>query len=520
MKKLLLFLIAIPLCVNAQYGVLDTSFGEGGIALHEQNIPDHINGKWSICMTIDHDQNIYTATNYNFTPDLTGYTNNILLSKFNSTGGLDLSFQMGGFKIINIENSLLYAYDILTSYDNYIYIIGGVLNTANEKKLMVIKLDADGNFVSDFGNNGMALYTVEAGSSGSWIRETDQNELIIAGNYNRNDNSSPGIIIMKIDSSGQLISSFADNGILKYNPSGFDVLRDLKMYRDGGFQVLDFSSFDMMTYNYLLVKFNQDGTLDTSFNQTGSTQIPLPNDNLYDFSSIQLKSDEKIVYSSNGFNGSTYYMNLSEYLPDGTINTNFGNNGSAQTYLANILPGNFQHLQRTFMLTPNDQNIIQIGYTFEGNEPFAKCVLVGFDGSGNYDGQFGNDGVVLTKIYSGMHDEPTKGLFMGDDGLLVLNGTHLSLARYKIYEGLTVEDISTNSKIMIAPNPASNSFMVKGLQGNKNEIQIIDMTGKIIHSFQKVEDGQTLNLGAIPKATYILRINSKHKPETKKLIVR
>ncbi len=521
MRNFLFFLLFIPLTVKSQYGVLDTSFGNEGIVINDNNLPDDVHGKWSLAMALDINQNIYTATNYNYNWDLTGYNDNILVSKFNSNGQPDGSFAENGYKKINIEDGLIFVYDMLMSYDNYLYLVGGVfLNSNNERKMMVIKLDPDGNFVPDFGNNGMLLISFERGVSGAKIYENAQDELMIAGHYYRNDTSNPGLLVMKINTDGEPVSSFGNAGFITHSYSGFDVMRDLKLYEDGGFQVLDFSSDNMLDYNYVLIKFNSDGTLDTSFNQTGSKVIPLSNDNLYDFSSIELKSNENILYSLNGFDGSSYFMKLTEYLPNGDINTGFGNNGTTSTYLDDRLTGSYFQLQRTFVLTPDNQHIIQIGYAFQNNENLAQFALVAFDGSGHYDNQFGTNAVTLSKIHPSQHDEPTKALFMDNDRLLVLNGTHLSLACYKIYEGLSVEDISVDSKIQIAPNPTSNSFVINGLKGKNNQIQILDLSGKLIQEFKSVQDNQRIDLRAISKGTYLLRIKSNGKAESKKLIVK
>src|SRR5690606_3617344 len=170
--------------------------------------------------------------------------------------------------------------------------------------------------------------------------------------------------------------------------------------------------------------------------------------------------------------------------------------------------------------TPDGQHIVQIGYAFEGSEPLAKFALVGFDGSGNYDNQFGTNGVTLTKIHPSLHDEPTNAAIVENDRLLILNGTHLSLACYKIYEGLSVEEISADPQIQIVPNPASNSFSINGLKGNDNAIQIFDLSGKSVREFKGIKNNQALNLGLISKGIYLIKIQSDEFIETKKLIIK
>lgn len=88
-------------------------------------MPDEVNGRWSLAMTIDQNQNIFTGTNYNYSSDLTAFNDNILIAKYLPNGQLDTSFADNGFKKINISNGLIYVYDMLISHDNYIYVLGG-----------------------------------------------------------------------------------------------------------------------------------------------------------------------------------------------------------------------------------------------------------------------------------------------------------------------------------------------------------------------------------------------------------
>lgn len=520
MRNILFCLLFLPFFLYSQYGILDDTFGNNGIAIHENNLPDEVNGRWSLAMTTDQNQNIFTATNYNYSPDLTAYNDNILIGKFFPDGQLNTAFGVNGFKKINITDGFVYAYDMLTSHDNFIYVLGGVMLSNNERKAMVIKLDTDGNFVNSFGNNGIAYYSIEGGAGTSTLLETTENEIIIGGNYSRNDTGTPGLYLMKINANGDLVSSYGNGGMLKYNYSNFDVLRDLKLNPDGSLIVLDYFLDNQGVYNYVLAKFNPNGSLDTSFNLSGTRVIPLSDGNLYDFSSIELKPDGKILYSANNLVGGVYWMEITEFMPDGTVNFNFGNNGTVSTHLDNLVSGNFTQFQRTFKVTPNGQHLIQIGFTLENGEPLAKFFLLGLDGNGNYDTQFGNNGVTLTKIHPSLHDEPTNASFVGNDRLLILNGTHLSLVGYRIYEGLSIEENSDNSKIEIAPNPTSNTFVVKGLTGNKNQIQILDLSGKTIREFSRVADNQMLDLGLIPKGIYLIKIQYGDFVETKKLIVK
>ena len=82
-------------------------------------------------------------------------------------------------------------------------------------------------------------------------------------------------------------------------------------------------SFNGSNYDFALVRYNADGSLDTTFNGTGKVVMPVGSS--YDHAySVQVQPDGKIVVAGSSHNGSNYDFALVRYNADGSLDTSFG----------------------------------------------------------------------------------------------------------------------------------------------------------------------------------------------------
>ena len=78
--------------------------------------------------------------------------------------------------------------------------------------------------------------------------------------------------------------------------------------------------------NFAVVRYNSDGSLDTTFNSTGQATTSLTNNDDYG-ESVAVQSDGKIVVAGRAFNGSKYDIGVVRYNTDGTLDTTFNSTG-------------------------------------------------------------------------------------------------------------------------------------------------------------------------------------------------
>jgi uncharacterized delta-60 repeat protein len=120
-------------------------------------------------------------------------------------------------------------------------------------------------------------------------------------------------------------------------------------------------------YNYALVRYNQDGTLDSSFNTNGiviTDVSPGRNDQAL---AVTMQTDGKIVAAGNAsFAGAGYDFSLVRYHTNGTVDSTLGTNGIIITDF-----GTSQDVVRSVLIQP-DKKILAGGYMNNGtNADFA-----------------------------------------------------------------------------------------------------------------------------------------------------
>lgn len=182
--------------------------------------------------------------------------------------------------------------------------------------------------------------------------------------------------------------------------------------------------------DFALVRYNGDGSLDTSFGGDGKVNTDLGANETDAALDVALQSDGKIVaagYVRNLFpdpRGPADFA-VARYNADGSLDTTFGPGGSVTTDFG------MDHDEASAVVIQSDGRIVAAGFAFSGTFDFG---LARYNTNGTPDLGWGGDGTVLTNF--GGTDSAT-GLALQPDGRIVAAGsTNLSgsvdmaLARY------------------------------------------------------------------------------------------
>lgn len=496
MKNCLLILFFTPFLLNAQYGILDVSFGNQGV-IHNTSVPSDILNAVYTSFDYDTSENIYITGYYDTdqTDDIGNPYQNALMVKYNSDGQLDSTFGEDGFLKFHLEGWTTSGKAIAVK-EGYLYylVYAGHKEFTDSSAYFWVKLDLHGNIDQSFGNQGWKQLEYLGMGEISKILKLENNELLIAG-YTIDVSSPETTYLAKYDLNGDLISSFGINGqvVMQHGNSSIRLV-DVSTYDDGRL--------------FVMTKF-------------GHTRFDL---HLLDSSGVvidqfDITQNEKPFYSM-GIWGNKFYLSGSTESDNNYFLTkfnttsmqldfSFGGNGFVESDFG------FSKEKPLITLVSNNK-VYQIG-SVGTNQHFG---LTAHNHNGVKDVEFGTNGLITTSVESNLSHYPSHAMFYGLDRILVLNKTNLSMACYKIKNILKVEDLNTQSKFQLVPNPASNMLQISGLKGNQTEIKIFDTTGKLIQSFHHVSNNQTLDLNEIPKGVYIVHILSEKHTETKKLIVK
>jgi uncharacterized delta-60 repeat protein len=138
---------------------------------------------------------------------------------------------------------------------------------------------------------------------------------------------------------GSLDKSFGKNGkVLSYFGKLAAYTYCAAVQPDGKILLGGSMSSDIGNYGYyfLLIRYNKNGSLDSSFAHNGIDTIVISN--LYNtggaFRSILVQPDGKIIGAGSS-SGSNYDYTVMRFMPNGKLDSSFGTNGIVRTTFGN-----------------------------------------------------------------------------------------------------------------------------------------------------------------------------------------
>ena len=300
--------------------------------------------------------------------------------RLDQNGTWDTSFGTGGGILISdVDYSNTTANAMCYDNDGNILIAGSLdydieiteSNWVTTMGMAIWKFTGDGQAVSDFGTDGVALYLPEPGGDLFYRARSitvDSSGNIYATGY-VSEGTDRDIMIWKYDSAGQIDSDFGDEGvILKEAVTGYDGRESgscVIVDTDGGIIVLCNAS-NGTDYDIILMKFNSEGTSDVSFGDSGKVIYanPLYSDGSESASCCAIDTDGNIYLAGSIQVDSEYRMAIIKYTKEGVLYSGFGDAGTA-VFNNSLLTGiNDSHAYWITVISPTE--IFASGYVYDG----------------------------------------------------------------------------------------------------------------------------------------------------------
>lgn len=324
-------------------------------------------------------------------------------------------------------------------------------------------LSQPGTLDKSFGKEGKVITGFTSGNPEyhSSILQNDD-KIVSAGASALIIGEPQGFIIVRYSIDGKIDSSFGENGqvITDFNGGSrfgaFDaqalaIQPDNKIVAAGeGYQ--DFFNDEFGQHaneNICLARYLPDGALDLSFGDSGKVFTDF---GAYESGySVAVQADGKIVVggTSAPFQKSIQNFLLVRYLPNGTLDESFGDNGKVITDL-NIAN---RDIIRSLALQPDDKIVAAGNSNYVGDFRIANFALARYNLNGSLDATFGTEGIVITD-FSGKDDE-LRDIALQPDGKIVAVGytfdglsLNMALSRYKT-DGTLDESFDRDGKLNI-----------------------------------------------------------------------
>lgn len=203
---------------------------------------------------------------------------------------------------------------------------------------------------------------------------------------------------------GDLDGSFGGSGMVTSDLGGSDEARAVTIDRSGRLIVAGVTDAGTGTFMFALTRYTLDGTLDSSFGNSGIVTTPVGDGDAVG-NAVTVQPDGRIVAAGYMGVSGAYDIVLVRYNTDGSLDGSFGSGGIVITSLS---VGD--DIARDVSVHP------QGGLVVAGTSDGRNLVLIRYGADGSVDASFGRDGVASTAL-SGLGG--TFDLNVQEDGVVV-----------------------------------------------------------------------------------------------------
>lgn len=354
----------------------------------------------------------------------TGDDNDFAVARFNDDGTLDPSFGGTGWVTTAIGTSDDRALDVAVQPDGRI-VVAGYGESDSGAEFAVVRYDVDGSLDQSFGGTGRVTTPVGVFSI-AWSIGVQADGKIVAAGFADYGNRT-WFAVVRYDSDGSLDPTFGGTGKVTTPILGYDFAFSLALQANGkivvGGYALNGVHGGVYDYDFAVVRYDGNGTLDSTFGGTGKVVTPIgpASDRIW---SVAVQEDGKIVAA--GFGGYEYADGflVVRYDQNGALDPSFGDAGKVVTSVGESGYG------ASSVAIQGDGKIIVAG-TAEVARGFDFGV-VRYNVDGTLDPTFGSAGKVTTPI--GNWDF-AHSVALRTDGKIVVAGSSSGAFSVVRYEG-------------------------------------------------------------------------------------
>ena len=405
------------------------------------------------------------------------------LVRCNFNGTLDTTFGEGGKVITSIENRS--KGNSIAIQSNGKILMGG----SSDWYINLVRYNSDGTLDTAFGTDGKVITDISGYYSEKCKSVAIQSDgkILIGGYAQQNSNDLSHFILLRYNNDGTLDSTFGTGGIVIGSAGKGN---SMAIQSDG--KILLGGSSD---FSFALLRYNADGTLDGTFGLGGEVITAVGSSG--EAYSLSIQNDTKIVLG--GYADASFA--LVRYNNDGTLDNSFGIGGKV---IGNTGKGNSMHIQ-------GDGKIVI------GGSSSSSFVIMRFNIDGTIDNTFGIGGEVHTA--AGIPCEG-KSLCIQSDGKIILGGydyngskTDMVLMRYDGDAVGIVENDHQQFGNRIYPNPFNSSTTIKfNMPLHNAELNIYNENGQKVMQIKNISGHHhTIYRNNLSSGLYFLRLMQENE---------
>ncbi|MEG3789589.1 delta-60 repeat domain-containing protein [Lysobacter sp. CCNWLW3] len=249
---------------------------------------------------------------------------------------------------------------------------------------------------ASFNGTGQVTTTLSGSCSGQAraLALQDDGKIVVAGTSCPNFTSTRNFTIVRYNTDGSLDTSFGGSGKATVNFYAGASEAYAVAIQGGSIWVAGYAGS-----GFALARLTGSGTLDYSFGGGTGTVTSAVGTGSALANSLAIQADGKPVLAGYASSGGTVFA-LTRYTTTGALDTTFGTGGKVLTNVGGTFAGN--SAVATSLAIQSDGNIVAAGYANSASGGYYRMAAVRYTSTGALDSYFGSGtGKVLTAIGSG-----------------------------------------------------------------------------------------------------------------------
>lgn len=271
---------------------------------------------------------------------------------------------------------------------------------------------------------GLVTTSIGGFQDNGWyvIVQTD-GKILVAGESYSTVTNNYDFALVRYNSDGSLDTTFSGDGKVTTDfNAGHDHGYSVAIQSDGKVVVGGTSEYGFDD-RFALARYNSDGTLDTSFGVDGKITTSIGLYHAYG-RSVMIQQDGKIILAGSAWNGVDEDFALARYNSDGTPDLSFNGYGTLMTdFNLPVLDVDSSNDAGYSVAIQSDGKIVVAGQSNYINNGIMYGVLYSvarYNANGTLDGTFGVNGKVMTDI--GVGQDNGRGVTVQPDGKILVVG--------------------------------------------------------------------------------------------------
>jgi len=364
-----------------------------------------------------------------------------------------------------------------------------------------IAMAASGDLDPTFDGDGLVITDINSNRT-DYIKDIaiqPDGKIIVVGTSYVPNTSTYDISVARYNVDGSLDQTFSGDGKTTTNLGAREQGQDIAVQADGKIVVTGQRCNSSWVCDLAVIRYNSNGALDTSFNGTGKVWTDFGGNDNGSAGGLAILPNGKIVVAGYMWNGTDYDFSVLRYNSDGTLDNLFSGDGKA-----NIGFGTGMQNTAYDVIRQSDGKLIVAGDSCNNGYTTCDFAVTRLNANGSLDKTFSADGIQTTNFgaydvaYGAALQPDGKIVLAGRKGTSSLNYT--AIARYNTdgspdttFNGSGKRVFSVSSGLASLANSvivqSNNAILISGASYNGTEDDFFLVRLKADGGFDKTFSG-------------------------------